>query len=146
MLAPNFFVRLTRSVDSYSKNERLSEGISGNIEKSSVVVELDLVSDVDDELFMRFLLMGVFGELLPIDKGGEHGEDAVEEEPLFLEEITTSDRDEVNFGSPKRNLLGGISTELLRERDGVGGSVEGLRVRLLLEISIGFLERGCVCI
>lgn len=121
------------------------------MEISRVVIEVDLVSDeVDDELLMRFLLTGVLGELLPIDKGGELGEQEEVEELPFLVEVTTSDREGVNRVSPKRSLLllvEGISTELLRERDGVGGSVDGRRDRLLVVVlSSGFLERGCVWI
>lgn len=138
-------------MESLSKNDKLSDGISGKMEISRVVVEIDLVSDeVDDELLMRFLLTGVLGELLPIDKGGELGEQEEVEELLILVQVTTSDREGVNRVSPKRSLLllvEGISTELLRERDGVGGSVDGRRDRLLVVVlSSGFLERGCVWI
>lgn len=138
-------------MESLSKNDKLSDGISGKMEISRVVVEVDLVSDeVDDELLMRFLLTGVLGELLPIDKGGELGEQEEVEELPFLVEVTTSDREGVNRVSPKRSLLllvEGTSTELLRERDGVGGSVDGRRDRLLVVVlSSGFLERGCVWI
>jgi len=47
--------------------------------------------------------------LSPMDKGGELGD--------F---VTTSDLEGVG---PIRRIFGGISTELLRERDGVGGSL-----------------------
>lgn len=111
---------------------------------SSVVVEVDFVSEEENEedVLITFLWREVCGELLPIDKGGELGEEEVGEVlVLVLEEDTTSDREGVNRLSAKRSL-GGISTELLRERVGVGGSVEGRRVR----VSNGFRDRGCVCI
>lgn len=114
---------------------------------SSVVVEVDFVSEEENEedVLITFLWREVCGELLPIDKGGELGEEEVGEVllalALILEEDTTSDREGVNRLSAKRSL-GGISTELLRERVGVGGSVEGRRVR----VSNGFRDRGCVCI
>lgn len=139
-------MRFKRSEDSLSKKERLSAGISGNKEISSVVVEVDLVSEEEKEedVLITFLLSEVCGELLPMDKGGELGEVEVEGDVLLLldlEEVTTSDREGDNRVSVKRNL-GGASTELLRERVGVGGSVEGLRER----VSRGFRERGCICI
>lgn len=61
MLAPNFFVRLTRSVESLSKKERLSVGSSGIKEKSSVVVEVDFVSEENEEE-VTLLLIGVCGK------------------------------------------------------------------------------------
>lgn len=63
-----------------------------------------------------------------MDKGGELGE--------VFDEVTTSDLEGVNLVSANR-ILGSISTELLRERDGVGGSV----ARLSNELRVG----GWVC-
>lgn len=144
MFAPNLFVRFNKSEDSLSKNDKFSERISGIAKEfSSVVVEVDFVNvefDVDE--LNKFLLTGVFGETLPTDKGGELGDGTDEaEELLIFDEATTSDREGDNLASGKRTV-GGESTELLRERDGVGGPAEGLRERLSLEFS----EPDCVCI
>lgn len=112
ILAPSFLVRLTRSLDSCSKNERLMSSI--------VVDEVDCVSEVVElDWYSGF-----------IDKGGELGDEEFVGGDLLVER--TSDREGVRRVSAKRRILGGISTELLRERDGVGGSVDGRR-----RVSIG---------
>lgn len=133
MFAPNLFVRFNKSEDSLSKNDKFNERISGIAEElfSSVVVEVDFVNvEVEVDELNKFLLTGVCGETLPTDNGGELGDEA--EEMLIFDEATTSDREGDNLASGKR-MVGGVSTELLRERDGVGGPAEGLRERLSLE-------------
>jgi hypothetical protein len=78
------------------------------------MVDVDLVMFCDEDA----IEVGCVGLLT--DKGGELGE--------FLVLFTTSEREGVRRVSATKLILGGISTELLREREGVGGSVaEGRR-------------------